>query len=225
MFIFALRGEWAKGACKPGSVPPSRPVYSDGLLPGRGRAVAISLGWRFPATSSDLPRGRARYCGPLAGHPEAPLFGLSPGGVFPAAGSPRRRWALAPPFHPCRQMAAVCFCGTLRRVTPPGDYPAPCPAEPGLSSSARGGGGHPAPLANVSLDYPWEVFKSQGWKRMRLQEGQATSSSPRARCMSPTGRAMRHPWHNPCSTLATAGRHRRRVPSYCWRWAGRIREA
>jgi len=34
-----------------------------------------------------------------------------------------------PPPNP-----AVCFCGPIRRVTPPGRYPAPCPVEPGLSS-------------------------------------------------------------------------------------------
>gem|GEM_PF-5646013 len=29
------------------------------------------------------------------------------------------------------------FCGTFRRVTPPGHYPAPCPLESGLSSGAE----------------------------------------------------------------------------------------
>ena len=29
---------------------------------------------------------------------------------------------------------AVCFCGTFRRVSPPGYYPAPCSVELGLSS-------------------------------------------------------------------------------------------
>ena len=29
---------------------------------------------------------------------------------------------------------AVCFCGTFRRVSPPGRYPAPCSVELGLSS-------------------------------------------------------------------------------------------
>ncbi len=31
---------------------------------------------------------------------------------------------------------AVCFCGTILGVTPTGRYPAPCPAELGLSSRA-----------------------------------------------------------------------------------------
>ena len=36
------------------------------------------------------------------------------------------------------------FCGTFRRVTPPGRYPASCPMEPGLSSPARHTTGKPA---------------------------------------------------------------------------------
>ena len=32
------------------------------------------------------------------------------------------------------QPLAVCFCGTFRRVAPPGCYPASCPVELGLSS-------------------------------------------------------------------------------------------
>jgi len=42
------------------------------------------------------------------------------------------------PIHPFTRLPspnpAVCFCGPIRRVTPPGCYPAPCPVEPGLSS-------------------------------------------------------------------------------------------
>ena len=39
------------------------------------------------------------------------------------------------------------LCGTFRRVTPPGRYPAPCPVESGLSSGtsrSSGARGHPA---------------------------------------------------------------------------------
>jgi hypothetical protein len=36
------------------------------------------------------------------------------------------------------------FCGTFRRVTPPGRYPASCPMEPGLSSPVRCPTGKPA---------------------------------------------------------------------------------
>ena len=37
---------------------------------------------------------------------------------------------------PGRKLQAVCFCGTFPEVTLAGRYPAPCPVEPGLSSSA-----------------------------------------------------------------------------------------
>src|SRR5215207_9110256 len=36
-----------------------------------------------------------------AGHLRTVLLGLAPGGVCPAAASPRRRCALTAPFHPC----------------------------------------------------------------------------------------------------------------------------
>ena len=50
---------------------------------------------------------------------------------------------------------AVCFCGTFRRVTPPGRYPAPCPVELGLSSLiSMNQSGHPVYLADIHFT-PW----------------------------------------------------------------------
>jgi hypothetical protein len=51
---------------------------------------------------------------------------------------PIHRFARLPPPNP-----AVCFCGPIRRVTPPGRYPAPCPVEPGLSSPRAWRGARP----------------------------------------------------------------------------------
>ena len=69
------------------------------------------------------------------------LLGLAPGGVYPAAASPRRWCALTAPFHHCLFAAHVwprhrlCrFCGTFPRVSPGGSYPPPCPVVSGLSS-------------------------------------------------------------------------------------------
>jgi len=105
------------------SKPVSRVLYSD-----KTGAVAIYLALMLPSGSSDQP-------GDEAERPFVPLFGLAPDGVCPADWSPSRWWALTPPFHPCLALLeAVCFCGTFRRVTPPGCYPAPCPVELGLSS-------------------------------------------------------------------------------------------
>ena len=54
---------------------------------------------------------------------------------------PAARCALTAPFHPylCRSRGhrRYAFCGTFRRLSTPGRYPAPCPLELGLSSSNR----------------------------------------------------------------------------------------
>ncbi len=55
---------------------------------------------------------------------------------------------------PLDMLGAVCFCGTFRRVAPPGSYPASCPVEPGLSSLLHikaKKSDHPVYLANVNL--------------------------------------------------------------------------
>jgi len=61
--------------------------------------------------------------GRVDGPPITASFGLAPDGVYPASMSPSTRCALTAPFRPCpyrcRQWA-VCFCGTFRRVAPPG---------------------------------------------------------------------------------------------------------
>ena len=69
--------------------------------------------------------------------PRALLFGLAPGDACRPAVSPRPRWALTPPFHPClirrsfeRRPSAVCFLLRRCRIAPPGRYPAPCPRSP-----------------------------------------------------------------------------------------------
>ena len=56
---------------------------------------------------------------------------------------PAARCALTAPFHPChagargaRDSRRYVFCSTFRRVAPPGNYPAHCPVEFGLSSPA-----------------------------------------------------------------------------------------
>ena len=93
--------------------------------------MIIPLGPRSPGASRDLP-------GSLGGPPSgAPLFGLAPGGVFRAADVAADTGELLP--HPFTLTVAEPrrsgFCGTFRGVSPPGRYPAPCPVEPGLSSS------------------------------------------------------------------------------------------
>jgi hypothetical protein len=97
--------------------------------------TAIPLGCASPHTSSDLP-------GNSAGHTCVPLFGLAPGGVYPAAdvatSAVRSYRTISPLPAPRTALRRYVFCGTFRRLTPPRHYLAPCPMEPGLSSAPAG---------------------------------------------------------------------------------------
>ena len=114
----------------------------DSVCDPSGSTTTIYLG---PAL---LQRAHAAYLG-LAGGPPTPCLALllvgftepfrSPGTLvvsyttvspLPVRGGSIRLLAGAIPRH--RRSALCC---TFRRVTPPGYYPAPCPAESGLSST------------------------------------------------------------------------------------------
>ena len=127
----------------------SRPVSR--VLSG----AAIHLRHTSPCACSDLP-------GSGAGHASSPIGNMLPYLVLLRVGftlppvSPPTRCALTAPFHPYpvalrhspRHCAVSCrascagsrrsvFCGTFRGLAPPRRYLAPCPAEPGLSSTSR----------------------------------------------------------------------------------------
>ena len=94
--------------------------------------MAIPLGRSLPSASCDRPERRrggppgipAKECLPL-------LFGLAPGGVFPAAavaGGAVRSCRTVSPLPPARRAEAgwrCTFCGTFPGVAPAGRYPAP----------------------------------------------------------------------------------------------------
>src|SRR5712672_374019 len=70
---------------------------------------------------------------------------LAPDGVWRAAASPRRWWALTPPFHPYRRRLLKtrrrrsAFCSTFRRLSPPGLRQRPalrCPDFPRPAATA-----------------------------------------------------------------------------------------
>src|SRR6266849_8079890 len=104
------------------------------------RETVISLGRRLPGASSGLTRERhAGRASPGRETGIALLFGLAPGGVYRAGAVTRAAGELLP--HRFTLTSPVLnWCGGLlsvalvRGVPPPGRYPAPCPAEPGLSS-------------------------------------------------------------------------------------------
>ncbi len=71
-----------------------------------------------------------------------PLFGLAPGGVFPATDVTTRAVRSYRTISPLpalpdlpETLRRYVFCGTFRELAPPRRYLAPCPVEPGLSSA------------------------------------------------------------------------------------------
>jgi len=126
------------------------------------RPISRVLSWAIihldlpsPAASSNLPES-------AAGHGIAFLFGLAPGGVYHAAECCHLRGALLPHhFTLTRTRLSRCgryiFCCTFRRLTPPRDYLAPCPVEPGLSSPFRTNG------RNGAIAWPTPGFIFSYW--------------------------------------------------------------
>ncbi len=57
------------------------------------------------------------------GHPPVPAWPCSWRRLPGHADYSARRWSLTPPFHPYRLYPAVCFCGPIRQVSPPRDFP------------------------------------------------------------------------------------------------------
>jgi hypothetical protein len=97
--------------------------------------------------SSNLPGDRRRAACSRAYARGVSLFGLAPCGVLPATTVTSRAVRSYRTFSPLPNVALglaasssggrYIFCATVRRVAPPGNYPAHCPVEFGLSSPAR----------------------------------------------------------------------------------------
>ena len=113
--------------CKPSSV--SRPGH-----PGRGgnHSSRATVARRLEQPTRRL--GRAALVTPA-------YMALLPMGFAVPSALPRARWALTPPFHPCRRRVhgargrrRSVLCGTLLGVSATGRYPASCSVELGLSS-------------------------------------------------------------------------------------------
>ena len=138
-------GKWASKTDECASNLKKILKFAGGSRGGRGSRpvsrvlswMAIHLGRTSPRASSDLPGGpadhRPRHL-PLAPYLVLLRVGFALPPLLPAA-----RCALTAPFHPCRRpepRGRYVFCGTFRGLAPPRRYLAPCPAEPGLSSTA-----------------------------------------------------------------------------------------
>ena len=124
--------EKSQMACKPGSVPAEA---------GDGHSSGTPVTGRLARPTRATARKPACLTEP--GLP--PLFGLAPGGVYPAAavtGRAVRSYRTFSPLPDSREaVRRYPFCCTFRRLTPPRGYLALCPMEPGLSSPRETAGG------------------------------------------------------------------------------------
>ncbi len=120
--------------------------------------VTIYLGRTSPCASCDLPRSDT---GRIVGS----VLGLAPGGVCNAAVRYRLRGALLPHLFTLTPLPGrYVFCCTFRRLAPPRCYLAPCPGEPGLSSTALPKdhhSGHPADSSSLVANrtHPWQASR------------------------------------------------------------------
>ena len=100
------------------------------ILSGVAPWMTIPLGLRSRAASSRQPGplGAKLPCrAPLPGRTARdPYSALLPVGLAMPVLLPVPRWALTPPFHPCRSgLRRSLLCGAFPRVAPAGRYPAP----------------------------------------------------------------------------------------------------
>jgi hypothetical protein len=131
--------------------------------------VAIFLGRRLPIASSDQPEDRPGTYGPpiwscsgwgLPSRPVTRPLVRSYRTISPLPGAARASRGCYPSEAQCRSPGRCGFCGTFRRVAPPGCYPAPCPVELGLSSPpACTEGAATRPTGDVILAPERRVFK------------------------------------------------------------------
>ena len=128
--------EKSQMACKPGSVPAEA---------GDGHSSGTPVTGRLARPTRATARKPACLTEP--GLP--PLFGLAPGGVYPAAAVTGRAVRSYRTFSPLPGSRAGRYglCGTFPGVAPAGHYPAPCfrGARTFLPrGQKRRGSGHPA---------------------------------------------------------------------------------
>ena len=142
----------------PGALAVGRPVsrvlsitplrFTALRLPSRSGVNGRSSLWAAasPRGSCSLPGARRGRAAPWI--PEgtvAPAWPCSRRGLPGRGHCWPRRWSLTPPFHPDPgSRRGGLFLWPCPRVAPPGDYPAPCSVERGLSSAGRAGRDRPA---------------------------------------------------------------------------------
>jgi len=113
--------------------------------------------------------------------------------LSPAPASARGRQCMSK----CGEHRRYRFCATIRRIAPPGCYPALCPVELGLSSSRRSGTRPPDTLSTRRL-YPVCDWSATMSRLVSRSAGPVQLSSCALRCVT-TPRlsviAFHWPWH------------------------------
>ena len=116
--LIRIKKSW-ESTDKPGSV-----------LGSHSSRTCVTTGLQRPTRTQRGPRQRV------------PIWSCSRWGLPCHSMLPCVRCALTAPFHPYRHNSQVMFrrsslCCTGRRLAPPRRYLAPCPVEPGLSSTSN----------------------------------------------------------------------------------------
>ncbi len=105
----------------------------------RSRPISRVLSWAAIHLRRTSPCACSSLPGSGADNTIGSLFGLAPGGVYPATpvtSRAVRSYRTISPLPPARgPVRRYIFCGTFRGLAPPRNYLAPCPVEPGLSST------------------------------------------------------------------------------------------
>ncbi len=144
-------------------------------------AATICLGHRLPDVSIDLTRGVGGQLHPppiwsfsgwglpsrpvsrplvCSYHTVSPLSSTQPQfALLPNDPGQTCRVRMIKIVHPRIECWTVFFCGTFLRVAPTGRYPAPCPAELGLSSKAISRNGPRGCLVYSGTDMPRFLFQ------------------------------------------------------------------
>ena len=186
------RKRWRESACKPDSVP--------GFRPGGGHpsGSAVTGGLERPTRASSA-----------AGHSIGSYLALLREGFTKPAPSPGPLVGSYPTFSPLptgtSYMSAPAggfpFCGTFRRVAPPGRYPAPCPLESGLSSSAPIGRARDHPAGSLHKHYRPHMRGGQYHNNPRFggipDRINLAASSPPPRPSRRNPSSSRTSWHRP----------------------------
>ena len=147
-----------------------------------------------------LPVGLVRPTRDESGGPPYPCLALLPVGFAEPLRSPATlvvSYTTVSPLPVPEGHRRSALCCTVRRVSPPGRYPAPCPVESGLSSMLEA----PRSPGELLLSMePWDVLcqvrfdflRQRGRRSFDPIVGQHSAQCPHHQCDHSAGRQSHH---------------------------------